>query len=449
MAGRLPPPPRLGRRAALLGGATLLAGCDTFDNILGSKKTPLPGERRSVLRSDPALAVDTGLEARAVELPPPTAVAEWPQVGGPATHAPGHVAFGATPRQAWRGSAGSGSSYRQRLTAGPVVAGSTVFAVDAFGTVTAVDLATGGRRWRADTSRENESDGTVGGGAAVEEGVLYVATGLAEVLAMSPADGTVRWRIRTPAPTRGAPTVAGGRIFITTTENHLLALSIEDGRRLWAYRGNAQHTMPLGLPAPAVEGDAVVAGFGTGELVAVRVSDGRVLWAEGIGTAGATSLADIVGITGLPVIDRGRVFASSLSNTTIAVDLRSGRRLWERSFGGGNGVASAGDWVFAVTRSGDAVAVGREDGRIRWVTELDPSPANGRRRGDPAEFGPAVVAGGRVIVPSSRGELLLLDPGTGGIAGRVALSAGVTLPMAVAEETLVALGDDGTLMAVR
>jgi outer membrane protein assembly factor BamB len=441
-------PGSLTRRAGLLGAVGLLAGCETFDSIVGTRKTPLPGERRTVLSADPTISADSGTDPRSVALPPPEPIAAWPQNGGPASHAPPHAALGGALQQAWRTSIGSGSSYRQRLTAGPVIAGGTVYAVDAFGVVSAFALDSGGRRWRVDTARDDDSDGAIGGGAAVDGGVVYVTTGLAEVLALSPEDGAVRWRVRVPAPTRGAPTIAGGRLFVVTVENHLIALSVEDGRRLWTHRAGAQATLPLGLPAPAVEGDTVVAGFGTGEMAALRASDGRLLWQEGLGNAGATSLADIVGVTGLPVIDRGRVFAAGLSNTTIAVDGRSGRRLWERAFGGGNGVAVAGDWVFCVTRGGDALAVGRNDGRIRWVIELDPTPEGGRRR-DALRFGPPVVAGGLVMIPSSRGELLQIDPGAGVIAGRIPLATGVTLPVAIAEQTMVLLGDDGTLMAVR
>jgi outer membrane protein assembly factor BamB len=200
------------------------------------------------------------------------------------------------------------------------------------------------------------------------------------------------------------------------------------------------------MPAPAVEGETVVAGFGTGELVALRVTDGRLLWSESVGTGNA-SLADIVGITGLPLIDRGRVVATGMAGTTIAVDLRSGRRLWERAFGGQTGPVGAGDWVFSVTRNAQALAIGREDGRIRWVTDLEPQ-AEGQRT-DTARFGRPMVAGGRILLPSSRGELLLLDPAGGTVAGRVSLGSGVTLPMALAGGTLVALADDGTLIALR
>jgi len=54
-----------------------------------------------------------------------------------------------------------------------------------------------------------------------------------------------------------------------------------------------------------------------------------------------------------------------------------------------------------------------------------------------------------VMVPSSRGEMLLLAPAGGAILGRVQIGQGVTMPMASAGGTLVALADDGTLIALR
>jgi outer membrane protein assembly factor BamB len=438
----------LPRRVALLGAAALLAGCDTFDSVFGERKRPLPGDRRSVLRPEAPVTADAE-EAGRVTLPPAAPIAEWPMAGGPPSHAAGHAAVGERLALAWRSSVGSGSGYRQRVTAGPVIAGGLVFAVDAWGNVSAHTLVDGRQRWRATTTPEDESGVPLGGGVAVADGVAYAATGAAELLALDAASGSVRWRVRLPGAARGAPTVAGGRVFVVTIENQLVALSVEDGRRLWAHRAGVLITIPLGLPAPAVDGETVVAGFGTGELVAVRAADGRLLWSESLGSVGGSSLADIVGISGLPVIADGRVIAVGNGNTTIAVDLRSGRRLWERNFGGPNGVAAAGDWVFAVTRGGEVLAIGREDGRISWISELDPAPATGRRRGDPIRFGAPLVAGGRLLVPSSRGELLTLDPASGEIVGRIPTGSGIALPMAVAEATIIGLADDATLIALR
>ena len=112
------------RRAALLGAAGLLAGCDTLDSILGESKKPLPGERLPVLAARRELEPDSATAGPMV-LPPAEARADWAQPSGNAAHAPGHPALGGTLAEAWRASIGTGSSYRRRITAGPVVAGGT------------------------------------------------------------------------------------------------------------------------------------------------------------------------------------------------------------------------------------------------------------------------------------------------------------------------------------
>ena len=441
------------RRALLLGGAALaLAGCETIDGIFGESKTPLPGERMPVIQADRRVEIDPNLAGRPVTLPAPTALADWPQAGGNLAHDPGHASAGEGLREVWRASIGTGSSYRRRITAGPILANGTVFAADAFGTVSAFDAATGGRRWTRETTPEKDDVGAVGAGLAFADGVLYAATGMAEVLAMDPGTGEIRWRASVPAPTRGGITVSAGRIFVPTVENQLLALSTEDGRRLWTYRGTPVSAVPLGLPAPAIEGETVVAGFPSGELAALRTADGRVVWTESLSAGGQAArrggLAELAGVAGLPVISDGRVVAVGQAGTALMVDLRSGRRLWERDVGSARSPAVAGEWIFVVTPENQLVAMGRNDGRVRWLTALDERSARDRRR-NPVTFGAPLVVGGRVMVPSSLGEAVLVDPAEGGIAARIRLPGGVTLPAIAVAGTVYLVTDDGTLVALR
>jgi outer membrane protein assembly factor BamB len=435
------------RRTALLGAAGLVAGCDTLDSIFGENKKPLSGDRRAVLAPRRDLEADAALASAPMDLPSPEARTDWPQLGGGASHAPGHLALPGSLSQAWTASVGSGTGYRSRITAGPVAADGTVYAVDAFGVVSAFDLARGGRSWRYDTKPKGDDVGAVGGGCAYEAGTLYIASAAAELLALDPADGRPRWRVPLPAPSRGAPTVSNGRVFVPTLNNMLTAFSAEDGKQLWNYRAQAVPAMPLGLPAPAVFEDFLVAGFASGEVVAIRPDDGRVLWTESV-AAGRGGLGDISGVRGLPVIDRGRVYVSGMGGLSMAVDLRSGRRLWEREIGGTETPLVVGEWVFVTGGNGNLAAIGREDGRVRWLTELNAVP-EGKKKDDPASFGPPLLAGGRILLPSSKGEALQIDPSTGRVAGRLRLPDGSTLPGLVAAGTLVVLCDDGTLAAYR
>ena len=433
------------RRTLLLGAAGLLPACSTIDDLVSNRAPPLPGTRLPVLAPTPPIEADAGLATRAVTLPPPTPFAEWPQIGGSAAHGPGHVALGGDLREAWRASVGGGGLFggSGRITSGPVIAGGTVFAVDSAGTVSAHSLDRGARLWSFSTQPEDESSGALGGGCAVDGGVCYVATGMAEVLALDAATGTLRWRVRIGAPTRGAPAVAGGRVFAVTVDSRLVALSADDGRQLWVHRASPAVAIPLGLPAPAVADDIVVAGFASGELVALRAAEGRLLWTETVSGIARGTIADIGGIRGAPAIREGIVHVAGLSALTIAVDLRSGRRLWEREVGSGSSPAVAGDWAFLIGEPGRVFCVERLTGRVRWVQDFAEG-LEGRRA--PIRAAP-LVAGGRVVVPGNDSRALLLDPADGSVAATLRLPGSVLQPMAVADGRLVMLTEDGTLVA--
>jgi glucose dehydrogenase len=251
---------------------------------------------------------------------------------------------------------------------------------DAEGFVSAFDIANGARRWRLNTRPENDRGEGGGAGVIVEGDTLFVATGLSEMLALSAADGSVKWRERLPAPMRGAPSFANGRLFVTTLDSQLLALSAEDGKLLWRYRAQAIQTVPLGLPPPAVSGDTVVAGFPSGEILAFRANDGRVIWSDSLAAAGGTSLADVGSVRAAPVISGGSVIGIGMGGVGLSIDLRAGRRIWEREFGGTEMPWAAGDWVFGTTDFGEMVALHRETGQARWAVSLRPPAQAGKPR---------------------------------------------------------------------
>jgi outer membrane protein assembly factor BamB len=436
------------RRAALMGAAGLLSGCslgDSIDSLFSERKTRLPGERQSVLSEGQRLEADPGAGAP-VTLPPPEVRADWPQAGGGLTHAGGNPALGTPLGEAWRVSVGTGSAYRRRMVAPPVSDGRLIYVVDARGEISAVDTS-GRRAWRFDTKPEDEDRINLGGGLGLADDVLYCVTPWAEAIALNPGDGTVKWRGKLPAPARGAPSIAGGRLFVPTIENQVVALKTEDGERLWSYRGQPVTAMALGLPAPAVEGDVVVAGLASGEVAAIRATDGRAIWTEALGSSRGTSLADFSGVSGLPVIDNGRVYVTAQGGTTVALDLRSGRRLWDRELPSAETPWAVGDWLFVLSNNMELLCVGRNDGRIRWLRDL-PRYRDERRKRDPITWGGPVVAGGRVLIAGNNGEMLEFSP-EGEPMSRLKLPGPTLLAPAIFGGTMYLLTEEASLVAVR
>jgi outer membrane protein assembly factor BamB len=438
---------RLSRRAALL--LPLAAGgCSWFDDWFGDKKAPLPGTRLDILGATRGIAVDNP-PSRPVTLPPPTVNAEWLQPGRDPANAAGHLTVRDTLSDAWSAQIGEGGGYRRKLTARPVVAGGRVYVMDSNAVVSAHDVQSGGQIWRFATQAEDDDSTNVGGGLSLDGSTLYVTNGLAEVLALDVATGKPRWRKSLPTAARAAATIAGGMLYIPTLDDQLIALSAADGARVWSYQAPAADTSVLGLPSPAFSDGLLVAGFGSGDLVCLRSASGSVSWTDSLASVrGRTSLIDLSAIRAMPSIMDGRVYAIGLGGLMVGLDLRSGRRLWERDIGSGETPWLAGDWLFVLTSDQQLVAVNRQDGAIAWATQL-PRWQNEEKQEDPIQWiGPA-LAGDRLLVTSSTRQVLAVGPYSGKILGTKDLPGVASMAPVVADQTVFIVTDDGTLLALR
>lgn len=423
----------------------LLSGCDWF----GKKKETLTGDRVSVLIHERALKADVDADKLNILLPEPVPNEDWPQAGGVPNHAMHHVLVNDQLRRAWSVSAGKGASDYERLVASPIVADGRVYVVDARSRVTALDAKTGREVWRKALTPKGEEDGHVSGGAAIAYGKVYVTAGFAQVIALKAEDGSEVWRQPMPAPMRTAPTVRGGRVFVTTVDNQVFALETETGKEIWNHSGITESASILGGGSPAVDGDVVVVPFSSGELIALRAANGRVLWSDSLAAARRTDqVSTLSHIRGRPVIDRGRVFALSHGGIMVAIDLRSGRRLWERQIGGLESPWVAGDYLYVLTSESEIACLARDDGRILWVEGL-PRYRDEKKKKGPITWAGPVLASDRLIIAGSHGQALTVSPYTGEIIGAEKMPDGVTVAPVIASGSIYFLAKDADLVAYR
>lgn len=438
------------RRALLLavGGAFLLAGCESDSWFGASEDPPLPGDRIAVLSLDRALKGDPEAAARPMALPEQVANTDWPQAGGASFHAIGHPALGSVSRPAWSRSVGDGSGEGHRVTAQPVVADGRVYAMDAVGAVSAFGLQDGRELWSVGTRPESEEEST-GGGIAFAGGRLFAATGYGEALAIDASSGAVLWRRPLSAPARGAPAVEGNRLFVATLDNKTHALDTGDGGTLWTHDSVAEQTALLGGAGPVVAQGAAVSAYSSGEIVALKTETGRELWSDNLTVARrADFVAALADVQAAPVVHDGRLFALSNTGRAGAIDMRSGRRVWSTEFGGLHMPWLAGAHLFAVTERGEVVAAEAETGKLRWVMPLARYEDEEDRTGRIEWAGP-VLAGGRLVLAGSHGEIVFLDPETGEKGLTLDTGRPHRLAPVVAARILLLLDDDGVLTAYR
>jgi len=427
--------------------ALLLGGCGTW---LGAKeKPPLPGERISVMAHQRTLAPDSQALKDPVVLPPPRVNPEWPQSGGYANHAMHHLEVADSIERAWSADIGSGVSSSEPRLPSPVIGDGRIYTMDSEHEVSAFDTESGKRLWRTDLADDEEDDDAIVGGVAYEQGRVFATTGFAKVMALDAVNGEELWRRKIGLPMHSAPTVRGGRVFVITLDNTIHALSSFDGSTLWTFSAITEAASLLGDASPAVDAGVVVAPFSSGELVALKAENGRVLWTDSLASGRRTDeLASISQIRALPVIDRGRVFAISYGGIAAAIDLRTGRRNWDKEVGGLQTPWVAGRYVFLVTDEAELVCLSWGNGSVIWVTELG-AYEDQEDLEDPILWTGPVLVGDRLIVAGSNEEAVAVSPYDGRLLGKLEMPDAVTVPPVVANGTLYILSDDAELVAYR
>jgi outer membrane protein assembly factor BamB len=182
----------------------------------------------------------------------------------------------------------------------------------------------------------------------------------------------------------------------------------------------------------------VVAPFPAGDIVAFELGSGKATWQDSLSRSSETTAAGILIDPARPVIDRGVVFAVSHGGKMIATSESGGARLWTRNLGSTQMPWIAGDTVYVVDLAGKLVALGREDGKVRWVAEL---PAGNRWNGP-------VLAGGKLWLVSAKGLLVGADARTGQLATQVSLGTEVFITPVVAGGRMYILADNAQLIAL-
>ncbi|HET9148480.1 MAG TPA: PQQ-binding-like beta-propeller repeat protein, partial [Acetobacteraceae bacterium] len=380
----------------------------------GPDKKPVPGVKIPVLPPHEPLVPSPS--APPVTLPPAAPLSAWPQPGAGPRHDPGSVLLPPTLRESWRARIGAGGTYRRVLHVEPVIAAGMIFTMDGNGFVDAFSVESGSRIWRRTMRPKHDNSFAFGGGLAFDHGTLYVATGFGQIRALDPATGHVRWQKPLGQPARSAPTIGGGQIFLILLDNTLLSLDAGNGAFNWRFPSGSSVNSMLGAGAPAYDRGIVTAGFGTGLLVGINAASGSPVWEQSL-AAGyeADNPLNVSSITANPLIIQGLVIATGLAGSTVAFDLRSGRRIWARSGGGSQTPAAAGDWLFLLTSGQHLAAIHVPDGAVGWVTQL-PAFLHPKSDSGPLAWHGPLLAGNALLLTGDDRRLLVVDAITGRIA---------------------------------
>jgi outer membrane protein assembly factor BamB len=427
------------------GGAPLVA---RFDRGMAVARRCLPGSACpqrpfSRLLAVAVMIVSLGAGASAQLAPGAATEGEASSVfqGGP-THAgfyPGRPGAHLAGIQ-WRfATAGS-------VTSSPVVVKGVVYVGSGDGHVYALDLETGGERWAATAT------GAVDAAPAVAAGRVFVGDRAGVFHALDAATGKELWSFREGMPVpfpwghesgdiyRSSATIAGGMVLFGGTDGFVYALDPATGRPKW--RTDLQARIP---GSPAVAEGLVVVGDAAGIVHALDLASGASRWT--FRTAGSDLVSADFGfdrrtIQSSPSIAGDRVFVGARDGFLYALDLHTGKRLWqfdhEVSWVNTTPAVAAGV-VYAGSSDAHFVqAVDAATGRELWRADTEN-----------IEWSSPAVAGGSVFAGDGAGWMYAFDRANGSLQWRYRTGDRVMSSPTVAGDLVVFGSDDGGVYALR
>ena len=424
-----------------------LSACSSLSSLNPFKSTPepkLPGERISILQLQRNYTPDEDIANKELALSKAITNTSWEQTGGSLTHYLGNLTYSNNFEEAWSVNIGKASSKNFKITSQPIVANGKIYTLDAYGKLSAIDLASGNVLWQVRVASKEKQSEVFGGGIAYSNNKLFVTVGYNEVLALSANNGGLIWLYKTESPIRATPTASEDKVFVQTVNNQTIALD-NTGKLLWKHSGLSETAGILGSAGPTVDKDIVVVAYTSGELYALRAENGRVLWTDNLSTLkNIGALSKLSNIRGLPVIENGLLIAISHAQKLVAIDMRSGMRVWQKEIGGVETPIISGDFIYVINNNNDIIALEKLTGKIKWI-----NPLNTTEEDKETIWTGPILSNNQLIMGSSTGKIITLDALTGAVIKTVEASDNISVAPIIVDNTLLVLTDDAILTAYK
>lgn len=327
---------------------------------------------------------------------------------------------------------GQGKLYNRLV---PAISGNKIIVASAKGKLEAFDRVTGKSLW--DASLDEPLTGGVGVGA----GLVLVASSDGRVWALRENDGKEVWHSQVDGQVLAPPQAKDNTVVVLTFSGNLTGLDATTGIKQWNYATTAPVLSLRASAAPLIDGTSVYAGFGSGKVAAVELDSGRPLWETRVGfSQGSSEIERQVDVDGDMLLSKETLYAVSFQGHLTALEANSGRRYWEHNASSYVGLSEDFSNIYVAGATGNITAFTKDNQGVRWE-----QTALARR-----QLSGSAVWNNCVVVGDFEGYIHLLSQTDGHFVARTRVdSDGVRVAPLVADDMLYVFGNSGTIAAYR
>ncbi|WP_325893674.1 outer membrane protein assembly factor BamB [Grimontia sp. NTOU-MAR1] len=339
-----------------------------------------------------------------------------------------------TPTQVWKSSVGDGvGNYFSNLS--PVEAYGKVFAADRQGVVKAMDTETGSTLWSVDLGEDAAA--LISGGLTASYSKIYLGTETGALIALDEETGETVWRSNAGGEILSKPLADESLVIVNTSRGELAAFDAETGEERWRISTDLPNLTLRGDSSPVSTSGGVFWGMANGRLGAAFVENGNIIWQQPIASPkGATEIDRLVDVDATPVIDGALLYAVGYNGQLVAIDLRSGRPAWKRTYSSSTDFLVVGSYLFLITDKDHVVAVDARSGTELWQN----------RDLEYRQLTAPVAISGYVVVGDAEGYLHWMDPNSGEFVAQQQLDdSGFAVSPLKVDEGYIVISRDGTI----
>lgn len=312
----------------------------------------------------------------------------------------------------------------------PAIDGNIIYAASQQGLVKAINRTTGDVIWSKQQTQKVVS------GPAVGAKNLVFSTNNAGIIVLSKQDGHELWHASVSSEVLSLPLIVDERIIVKTIDGHLYAFNRRTGEKQWVIDHGAPSLVLRASSSPVPYENMVLVGFSDGKLDAVDLETGRVVWQRSMGYAsGSSDVERLADITSDPIVRGDMVYLASYQGYMVAMSLKQGQFNWNKPVSTYRNLAMDSSALY-MTDSDDVLwSINRSNGHVRWKQ----SALTARGVTEP------VLMGRRLLVGDKTGFLHLLDAKHGDFVARHTLGSPITVGPLVSSDRIYVTTASGQL----
>lgn len=413
----------------------LISGCDTKE-VLNGKREPI----KIVDSSEIAKMLSDQTPVRLSEAIAANQACEQPFYN--ASHSYDQLKLSLNPVLKWTTNLDYPNTSEILHLSSAVVSNGRIFCIDAGGIVYALSAKDGKKLWATSTTIKGK-DGQIGGAIACINEKLIATSSFAECFCFDANNGKILWRIKLPAPCKGdGITIYNGVAYLQCNNSSLHAIDIKDGSNIWSHSGMTSNISFVGSSCPAIVDNAVYVAYSSGDVYALSAENGNVIWESILSKTSLTNAThSFVHPRACPVFYDGVVYVVASNHQTVAIDAKTGERIWTSECGGVQTPIVCGNSIFVFNSQSTLMCLNNKTGKMRWSVTLDNIE-------DSSNWYGMSLINGHVLMISPNGKMMFV--GTDGKIKKV-IQTGKTVRTCpvIANECAYILSDDASVSSYK